>query len=244
MISSVEEKTRAYMASHPGVRVKLRYATAFLLLTVGFFLTADFYLDYQNVFSDTLAGILLLGGLLIFRTPFKKRLGALISGAAFTVLATVSTKFSYRFSTQFLAGNIGRDEVVTRAYQTMWLLSLAEFLAFATFLAFFLLLLRDLYTREGGYIHEGEMSEFEERSHTAEKTEFDGKLLKCYLVGFLSGLCSFLFDYLKEWPDTKLFRLLEFFWAVDFLFAVGAAISAGLLLSHLFGKIKERYRFE
>jgi hypothetical protein len=162
----------------------------------------------------------------------------------FTALATVSSHLSYRFQTEFFSGNIGKDQAVYNAYTVMWVFSLLEFLCFLAFLVLLLLLLREVIRTQTGYAFENAPAEFELRNQKLVREEFDWQLIKCFIFGFVSGLFSFLFDYLKEWPSLKIFRILEFFWCADFVMALFFAVYFGYTLSLIFGKIKERYQFE
>ena len=244
-LESLGEKYAAFMERHPGIRVKFYYCATFVLLAVGALLLADFYIDYRNVISDTVGGaLLLIAVFLLCKKAIAEKWYIILSATAFLTLATVSTRLSYLFSSNHWSGNIGKDQVVYEAYTTMWIFSLLEFLSFLTFLVLLLLLLRGIIRNETGYIFEQEPPEFEVRNRKNVLEEFDWQLIKCFIFGFISALCSFLFDYLKEWPDGKLFRFLELFWSVDLIAALLFAVYFGYTLTLIFGKIKERYRFE
>ena len=244
-LTSLGEAYTAFMERHPGIKAKAFYRTVFILMFVGVLLLVDFYIDFQNIISDTLAGlILLLAILLAAKDTLLEKWHLWLSAIAFTVIATVSSYFSYQFSSRHYAENIGKDQVVFKAYTTMWILSLLEFLTFLAFLVLLLLFLREIIKNKTGYIFEHEPAEFEVRNRKQVLEEFDWQLIKCFILGFISGLFSFLFDYIKEWPNTKAFRILEFLWCADFLSALLFAVYFGYTLALIFGKIKERYRFE
>lgn len=244
-LTSLGEKYAAYMERHPGIRVKFFYRATFILLAVGVLFLADFYIDYHNIISDIVGGaVLLIAVFLLCKKSLAKKWYVLLSSAAFLALSTASTRLSYLFSVNHWSGNIGKDQVVYEAYTKMWIFSLLEFLSFLAFLVLLLLLLREIIRNETGYIFEHEPPEFEVRNRKSVLEEFDWQLIKCFIFGFISGLCSFLFDYLKEWPEGKLFRFLELFWSVDLVAALLFAVYFGYTLTLIFGKIKERYRFE
>ncbi len=244
-LTSLGEAYSSFMERHPGIRVKAFYRAVFILMLIGALFLVDFYIDFQNIISDTVAGIiLLLAILLAAKDSLLKKWGLWLSAIIFTVIATVSSYFSYQFSSEHYAENIGKDQVVFKAYTTMWIFSLLEFLAFLAFLILLLFFLREIIKNKTGYVFEHEPAEFELRNRKRVLEEFDWQLIKCFILGFISGLFSFLYDYIKEWPNTKAFRILEFFWCADFLCALLFAVYFGYTLFLIFGKIKERYRFE
>ena len=110
-------------------------------------------------------------------------------------------------------------------------------------LAFLLLALRKALILWGGY-KPTLMDDFEKRNEKLVRDEFDWQFIKCYILGFLSALASFLFDYLQSWPSGRIFRLLEGFWILDFALALLFAIYFCYTLSLAMGKIKERFQFE
>ena len=161
----------------------------------------------------------------------------------FLLVSALSSHKSYLFSATRVAADITRSEVVAREYLVMWLLSLLEMLVFLAMLAFLLLALRKTLTKWGGY-RPSHMDDFEKRNEKLVREEFDWQFIKCYILGFLSALASFLFDYLQSWPSARIFRLLEGFWMLDFALALLFAIYLIYTLSLAMGKVRERFQFE
>lgn len=233
-----------YVKTHPGVFIKARYTVAFLFISAGLILLTDFYLDFQNIIPDPIGGILLLIGICLFGPRLRLSIPTLIAGLAYTVIAAVSSRLSYLFSSEHVAVDIGRSEAVAAEYLKMWLFSLAEFLIFLIFLALLLLSVRAVLLKWGGYMPTNTDEAFEKRHAKRMHEAFDGQLIKCYVFGFISGLLSFLYDYLKTWPNLKIFRLMEGFWILDFSFALLFAIYAAYTFSLVVQQIGERFQFE
>ena len=245
---SVRKKYTDYVEAHPGIRVKARYFVAFLLLSSGAFFLTDFYLDFHNIISDTVGGFLLLLGVLLLAVPRKKLLPAALFASIYTVVATISSRKSYAFASSHIGSDISRSEVVASEYNVMWLWALGEMLCFLLFLLFLLLSLRAVLLKWGGYRPEFRDLEFEARHEKKIRDEFDWILIKCYILGFISAVLSFLFDYLKTWTDAKelryLARLLEALWIPDFIFGLFFAAYFSYLLTLVFAKINERFEFD
>ncbi len=233
-----------YRRTHPGSAVIRRYGIVFLLFAIGAFLLCDFYVDFKNIIPDYLGAVfLLLGVLLTDLERDKKLIGA---GAALTlgVVSALSAHFTYGFTGYYSGAEISKTVEAASAYQTMWLFSLAEFLVFLAVLVGLLFLLRDVIRKWAGYeaVHKDEA--FEIRRREAFLAEFDGELLRVFVFGFLSGLCSFLYDYIKEIPSKGVFRLLEFFWALDFSLALLFAIVLSFTLVNIHAQIRQRFLLE
>ena len=64
------------------------------------------------------------------------------------------------------------------------------------------------------------------------------------VVYFVSGLFSFLTDYLQEIPRGRLFRILEFMWGFDLVFGVVFAVMLSLTLSNIYRSIQYRFSFD
>ncbi len=248
LLEQLGVRYNAYMEAHPGVRIQAKYLIAFLLIGVGVLFFTDFYLDYRNIIPDVVGGCLILVGVLLLGLPPKKLAPTALSAAIYTVVASFSSYKSYLFVSQHVGGDITRSEEVASEYQTMWLLSLAEMLCFLVFLLLLLLALRAVLVKWGGYRPEHTDADFEERHLRKIHEEFDWQLIKCYILGFVSALLSFLFDYFKTWPDTEelryFARLMEALWIPDFLFALLFAVYTIYTLVQIMQKIKERFRFE
>ena len=238
------ETYRAYLASHPGVRVRARYNAAFLLMTVGTVFLADFYLNYHNIIPDFIGVVLLLLGVLLLQvSPLRKTL-TFAFGVLFGAAATVGNRYSYRFFSGYNGTDISRSTEAMRIYREMWISSLVEFLLFLAFWMLFVLCLRQTALTMAGYLPEQRDEDFEKRNRARIKEEFDASFITCGVIGFFSGLCSFLYDYIQEFPSHGVLRLMEYFWGVDFLVAVALAIDVSVLLGHLFQEIKVRYLYE
>ena len=69
-------------------------------------------------------------------------------------------------------------------------------------------------------------------------------LIKCFMLGFISALFSFLYDYIKVWPEKRIYRILEFLWMPDFLFAIIFAAYFCYLLSTISIQIEARHYYE
>ncbi len=243
MLAALGEQYGVYYESHPGLAVERRHGLALLLLAVGAVFLVDFYLDFQNVIPDAVAGLLILLGSLIPAVKMKHRVRTAVAAGAYTVAASVSSRFAYAFMSRYTADEIARDEEASRAYLAMWVSSLAEFLIFLVLLAFLLLLLREIIWKWAGYrAHHG--GEFEERCQQNLRAEFDGGLIRLFVFGFISALLSFLYDYIKEMPGRGIYHVLEFAWIFDFCGAVIFAVMLIVFLYRIFDEIKNRYRFD
>ena len=241
---ALTEYYEAYMAEHPGIRVQATHAVALTLMGVGGLLLADFYLDFQNMIPDALGALLLLIGILLLRMPMKNTLPAALSVGAFGAVAYVSSELSYRFSSSHKPSDILRSEVVAAEYTAMWIFSLLEMLLFLGALLCLLLFLRAVLVKWGGYKGELDVEHFEERNERRMREEFDGRLITCFVLGLFSGVASFFFDYFKNWPDTKIFRLMEGFWILDLLLALAFGSFFCYLLFEIMERVRERFQYE
>lgn len=240
----LSEAERAYTAAHPGNAVERRYTLAFAFLAVGGFLTADFYLDLQNIIPDAAAALCLLVGVLLTDLERRRKLICSAVLAAFGAAATLSAYFAYRFAMNHSPGEISKTEEAAGAYLRMWLSSLAEFLFFLAALVLLLLLLRRVIRKWAGYLPKHDDLEFEQRRRQAFVEDFDSKLIRTFLFGFVSALCSFIYDYMQEIPSHRVFRILEFFWALDLVMALVFGVMLAVLLSAIREEIKNRFRYE
>lgn len=248
----VTHRCEAYYASHPGIAIQRRHAVAFLLLFAGALLLTDFYLDFKNVFPDALGALLLAVGALMVRADRKYRLGAAIAAGVYGVTAILSGRAAYDFVNRYNAGQIARNPDASAAYLKMWVLALVEFLAFLVLLVLLLLLLRDVIRRWAGYRphhapsrQEGEAEgDFESRSLLNLWADLDSGLIRCFVFGFISGLFSFLYDYIKEMPGKGIYHLLEFTWVFDFCAALTFAVVFGGMLHSIYREIKQRFLYD
>ncbi|MBE6580057.1 MAG: hypothetical protein E7650_00385 [Ruminococcaceae bacterium] len=234
----------AFVASHPGVHVKARVATALALIGAGACFAVDFYIDLQDIFPDVLGGILILAGILLMKLPLKRMLPSLISVGLYTVCAAISTSKTFLFVSAHKGADINRSEEVAREYFAMWLTSFFEFLVFLALLFCLLFLLRALLIKWGYYQPSNADAAFEERHYLRVRNEFDWQFIKCGILGAVSALCSFLYDYFQTWPNKKAFRLMEALWIPDFVLGLVFAVYLGYTLTLIYGKIKERFEFE
>ena len=151
MHKGLGERYAAYCEMHPGLAVERRHLTAFLFLLAGAILLTDFYLDYQNVLPDVLAGVLLLVGTLIPAADKKRRISAACLAAVYSAVSVVSSYFAYQFVSQYQAADIERGADAAQSYLLMWTTSLAEFLVFLILLVMILMVLRDVFYDLAGY---------------------------------------------------------------------------------------------
>ena len=245
---ALREQYEAHLEAHPGVRIMARYFLCFVLLALGAFFLVDFYLDYQNIIPDTVGALLILAGVLLLGAGKKPMAWTVALTVLYGAIATFSGTKAYHFVTSHIGSDITRSEEAAASYAAMWISALLEMLVFLALLALILLCLRAVLIHWGGYRPEHADEEFEVRHERRIRDEFDWRLIKCYIFGFISALFSFLFDYVKNWPDTKalryLGRLLEALWIPDFLLAILFAVYFSYLLAQVYAKIGERFQFD
>jgi len=234
----------AFMKAHPGILIKARLAVALTLIGVGACFLIDFYIDLQDILPDVLGGALILAGILLLKLPLRQILLSLTAVGAYSVCAALSTSKTFHFVSAHKGADINRSEEVANEYFGMWLTSFFEFLIFLALLICVLFLLRTLLLKWGYYQPEHADHAFEERHRLRVRNEFDWQFIKCGILGALSALCSFLYDYFQTWPNEKAFRLMEALWIPDFVFGLLFAVYLGYTLTCVMGKIKERFEFE
>ncbi len=233
-----------FVHTHPGAAVTRRYGLVFILFAFGAACLCDFYIDFKNILPDWLGAACFLLGILLTDLSRKQKLIGGAGALVFGTLTILSTRFSYAFVTNYSGAEISKTAEAASAYQLMWLMALGEFLTFLVMLGCVLWLLRIIIQKWAGYIAHFEDHAFEKRRRAAFLAEFDGELLKVFVFGFLSGLVSFLYDYIKEIPGKGIFRLLEFFWAVDFSLALVFAVVLGFTLSAIHTEIRQRFLYD
>ena len=244
LLVALGEEEERWRASHPGSALVKRYAVAFTLMTIGAALLTDFRVDYRNVLPDAVAAALLLAGLLVTDLPAKyKGIGGALA-VVYGAIATVSEHFAYEFSVHHTGEEISKTAEAANAYLISWLTALAEFAVVLGLLVCLLLCLRRVIVKWAGYLPAHDDLPFEQRRRAAFLEEFDKELVRTFVFGFLAALCSFLFDYIQEIPDYRIFRLLEFFWGLDFAVNVLAAVMFGILLADIHGEIRHRFLYE
>ncbi len=233
-----------YRQTHPGNAITRRYTKVFILLSIGAFLLADFYLDFQNILPDPLAAVFLLAGVLITDLSHREKLACTAACALYGVVSVFSARYTLAFVQNYIGAQISKNAEAADAYFTMWIWSLVEMLVFLLLLAALLLALRKIISKWAGYVAEYADTAFEQRRRRAFLADFDAKLIRTFGIGFLSALASFLYDYVKEIPNKGIFHVMEFFWAVDLLLAVFFAVSFAALLGSIRSQIKNRFALE
>ena len=242
--AGLSETYSAYLETHPGVRVRARYSVAFFFLSAGTAFLADFYLSYANIIPDYIGAALLLVGILLLQIPPVQKALTALACVLFGVAATIGSRYSHRFFIGYSGTDLARSTEAAELYRTMWISSLIEFLLFLLFLFLLVTCLRNTAFSLAGYLPEQRDEEFEKRNRRLIREEFDASFITCFIFGFFSGLCSFLYDYVQEIPSSGFFRLMEYFWIVDFTVGVAFAIYFAVLLGRLLQEIKVRYLYE
>lgn len=233
----------AYMKNHPGIRVLTWHGAAFLLLSIGAFFTADFYLDFRNIIPDGVAALFFLAGVLVLPGERKQKGIAAVSAVLYGGVSTWSSTLAYRFSTQFRVSDIGRSDAAAVAYRSLWISALLEFVLFLVFVGALMLCLRHTVSRYAGYRPE-HSSEFETQKLTELQNEMDGAFIRVMVFALLSGLCSFLYDYIKDIPHAGFFRIMEFFWFFDMLMSILFAVVLTVTLHSVYEQIQNKYQFD
>lgn len=240
----LSQKEFDYALAHPGNAVERRYRFSFLLISIGGFLLTDFYIDFFNVIPDALGAAFFLAGILLTDLSRNQKLICGIGAGVYGAVATLSSHFAYAFATKHSIGEIGKTVEGTRAYRLMWGSALFEMLVFLAFLVFFLFFLRTVIEKWAGYVAVHGDSEFEQRRRGAFLEEFDGVLIRTFVFGFITSLCSFVYDYMKIIPGGKIFRILEFFWAFDFCMNLVFACLLCALLGNILQGIRQRFEYD
>jgi hypothetical protein len=234
----------AWRDLHPGDALTRRFRLSFLLLSIGAFFLADFRLDLHNVLPDAVAAALFVAGILVAKLSTREKLLLCTLSAAFGVSATASEHFALYFGSNFHASAISKAEDAAQAYFAMWGSAFIEFLLFLAMLACLLLVLRRIVARHAGYVPIHDELEFAKRSRAAYLQEFDRDLLRVFSIGFIAALTSFLYDYIQEIPNKRIFRLLEFLWGIDLCLNVAFAVMLAALLATIHREIHGRFALE
>ena len=238
------EDVAEWKEAHPGSAISRRFGISFLLLTIGAVFLADFRLDFHNVLPDAIAACLLVAGALTAPLERNKKLILSLSFTAFGALATLSEHYAFSFVSQFNPSAISKTEEAASAYFTMWGTALIEFLVFLGALAVLLFFLHGVIVKWAGYQPTHEDLAFEQRRRTAYVEEFDRELIRVFIFGFIAALASFLYDYVQEIPNIRIFRLMEYFWGIDLILSVLFAVMLGSLLSAIHREIEGRFEYE
>lgn len=244
MLTALNTAYQTYWESHPGLAIERRHAIAFLLMVIGGALLTDFYLDFKNVIPDAVGAAFLLVGALLPKVDKKPRIIVAVLAAAYGVLSIFSGRAAYTLAYEYSVGEIAKNAEANAAYTTLWVLSLIEFIVFLGLLVSLLLLLRAVVIKWAGYRPRHDANGFEDRCQKELLSELDGKLLRLFIFGFISGLFSFLYDYIKEKPGKGIYHLLEFTWVFDFCGSVVFAVMLGATLSAIYGEIKNRFLYD
>lgn len=238
------EKSFAFLREHPGVVITRRYSISFLLISIGAFFLCDFYLDMKNILPDWVGAFLILLGILCTDlSVYKKALGCCAS-MLFCGASLVSTSYSEYFALYHSAVEISKTDAARLAYQNMWHSALVEFFLFLVLVVCLLLLLRSVIRRWAGYVPIQQDLEFEKRRRLSFLEEFDKELLRVFFFGFISGVVSFLNDYIQQFPNKRIFRILEFMWGIDLVFGLIFAVMLCVTLSNIQKQIVYRFSFD
>ncbi len=241
---SLAEEYREYADAHPNMGVERRFGIGFLLLGIGAFLLCDFVVDMKNVFPDYLAILFFFAAFFVMKLGARARAVGIALTSLFGVSAIVSAHYATYFHVNHTALEIAKTVAAKKAYFNMWITAFAEFLLFLVFLVAVLLILRNVTRKWAGYTPVRADLEFEKRRRARFLEEFDGELLRVYIFGFVSGLFSFLTDYVQEIPNHRIFRILEFMWGFDLVFGVVFAVMLSLALSNIYRNIQYRFSFD
>lgn len=233
-----------YKNEHPGIVTERRFAVGFFFLALGAFLLCDFVVDMKNIFPDYLAIVCIFAGLFIIKLSVKWRAACVAAAALFGTAAMVAARYSTYFHTHHSAFEISKTVAAEQAYFNMWLSALVEFLLFLGFLVLLLLALRSVIREWAGYTPIRADLAFEQRRRTRFLEQFDAQLLRVFCFGFVSGLFSFLTDYVQEFPDHRLLRILEFMWGIDLVFGIVFAVMLAVLLANVLRSIRYRFSFD
>ncbi len=238
------EEQNAYANAHPGIVLERRFGIGFFFLALGAFFLCDFVVDMKNIFPDYLAVFCFLVGLFVMKIPAKWRAVCVAVVSLFGASCLVSSQYSAYFHLNHTAIEISKTVAAEQAYFRMWFSALVEFALFMAFLVCLLFALRSVIRDWAGYIPIRTDLEFEQRRRRNFLDEFDAKLLRVFLFGFVSGLFSFFTDYVQEFPDHRLFRVLEFMWGIDLVFGVAFAIIFAIVLGNVHRSIRDRFSFD
>lgn len=242
--ATLAAEQRAYTCEHPGIVLERRFGVGFFFLALGAFFLCDFVVDMKNIFPDYLAVFCILIGLFVMKLPAKWRAACVALVTLFGASTLVSSQYATYFHLNHTAIEISKTVAAERAYFNMWSSALAEFALFMAFLVVFLLALRHVIREWAGYSPIHTDLAFEQRRRRSFLEEFDAKLLRVFLFGFVSGLLSFLTDYVQEFPDHRLFRILEFMWGIDLVFGLVFAVVLAVVLGSVHRSICYRFSLD
>ncbi len=241
---TLAEEQHAYTSEHPGIVLERRFGVGFFFLALGAFFLCDFVVDMKNIFPDYIAILCILAGLFAMELSAKWRAACVALTALFGLSTLVSSQYATYFHLNHTALEISKTVAAERAYFHMWFSALIEFALFIALLICLLLALRHVIREWAGYTPIRADLEFEQRRRRNFLEEFDAKLLRVFLFGFVSGLFSFLTDYVQEIPDHRLFRILEFMWGIDLVFGAVFAVMFAVFLGNVHRSIRYRFSFD
>ena len=198
----------------------------------------------KNIFPDYLAVFCFLVGLFVMKIPAKWRAVCVAVVSLFGASCLVSSQYSMYFHLNHTAIEISKTVAAEQAYFRMWFSALVEFALFLAFLVCLLFALRTVIRDWAGYIPIRADLEFEQRRRRSFLEEFDAKLLRVFLFGFVSGLISFLTDYVQEFPNHRLFRILEFMWGIDLVVGAAFAVVFAAVLGSVYRSICHRFSLD
>lgn len=237
-------RARDHYVSHPGIKVKRRHAVSFVLMSIGALFLTDFYVDFENIIPDPVAGVLIAVGALLAMTPALWRALTAIFGLLYGVISYVSSDLNSKFVLNFSPGAIGKNHEADLAYTEMWVWSLIELLLFIGLLVSVLMVVRGVVVKWAGYRAEHTESEFEQRNHKNMLSSFDGQLLICAVLGFFSAILSFLYDYIQTPSGKGIYHFLDYLWIFDFTLNVIFAGFFAVVLVRIFAQIKNRFQYD
>lgn len=242
--TTLAEEYKTYVQAHPHMGVERRFGIGFLLLGIGAIFLCDFVVDMKNVLPDWVAILCFFAAFFVMKLSARERAIGVATTALFGIAAIVSSRYATYFHLNHTPVEIAKTVAAKQAYFNMWLSAFVEFLLFLGFLACLLLLLRGVTKKWAGYTPVRADLEFEQRRRARFLEEFDGELLRVYIFGFVSGLLSFLTDYVQEIPSGRLFRILEFMWGFDLVFGAVFVVMLSLALSRIYSSIQYRFSFD
>ena len=244
MCADLGMRYREYYSTHPGIRVKRRHAASFIFLGIGALFLTDFYLDFENVIPDPVAGILIAIGALLPIAPVVWRAVTAGLGLLYAGVSYLSSDLNTQFVLDFSPSAIGKNHEADLAYAEMWLWSLIEFVLFLALLISLLMLVRAVVREWAGYRALHTESEFEQRNHKNMIAVFDGQLLLCAVFGFLGAVLSFLFDYIQTPSGTGIYHFLDYLWMFDFALNLLFAGFFCVVLGRIYAEIRSRYQYD
>lgn len=236
-VSAIREKYARYSVESPHLIDRRVVLSAVSLLSIGAILALELKLDGVNYIPNFAAAALFIAAFYRVRKIFTKTaVRGIVASAAFALVSAVSWGFSVFFTAKYIVINknqigmqigygqqiasyLGTSAEVSRSFDILRLLSLAEAISFALALFFVAKLLRESVLRHGGK-HIYELGQVHDRKVLLRSTALERFLIAFTLVsGVVSGLLSFLqialvaTDY-NLWIYDAVFRIA---WVILFI---------------------------